>query len=369
MAELAVGDPRRLATDVGPVIDAEARDRVTAHVDAMRTRGHRVHALPLPDACANGTFVAPTLIEIDRIADIPAEVFGPVLHVVRWRFGELDALVDDIAATGYGLTMGIHSRIDEHIDRVAARARVGNLYVNRTLIGATVGVQPFGGEGLSGTGPKAGGPFYLARLDGGRGAHRFRPDGREARRVPESGGLAAFRSALGRCDALDDAARRRLDAHCVLCEATAMGLTTMMLPGPTGEVDTLSLRPRERIACVADDVETLLRQVVASLSVGVVPFVETGRLPSTLRHFVTPWDGDVATLDDLEAVLLAQTGIDRVRTKAACGARPGPLVATIAWDGRTEPVLQLWRLMREMATSVNTAAAGGNASLMTLAEG
>ncbi len=175
MAELAVGDPRRWSVDVGPAIDAEARDRLVAYVESMRARGFAVHALALPAECARGTFVAPTVIEIDRVADIPGEVFGPVLHVLRWRFGELDRLIDDIDATGYGLTMGVHSRIDEHIARVASRARVGNLYVNRTMIGATVGVQPFGGEGLSGTGPKAGGPFYLARLDATRGARRFVP--------------------------------------------------------------------------------------------------------------------------------------------------------------------------------------------------
>jgi RHH-type proline utilization regulon transcriptional repressor/proline dehydrogenase/delta 1-pyrroline-5-carboxylate dehydrogenase len=365
MGELVIGDPMRLATDVGPAIDAEARDRLVAHIEGMRSRGHRVHALPLPDACANGTFVAPTVIEIDRIADIPGEVFGPVLHVLRWSFGELDALIDEIDATGYGLTMGVHSRIDEHITRVAARARVGNLYVNRTLIGATVGVQPFGGEGLSGTGPKAGGPFYLARLDEGRGAHRFTPWTSAASSLHD---IASLREAIAKCDAFEDATRASLDAHCVVCEATAAGLTTMRLPGPTGETNTLTLRPREAIACLATDTVDLLHQVIAAQSLGAKPAARIDHLPASLHVFVAPWDGRVDTIAELDALLIALPDNERVRTKAACAARPGPLVAVVPWDRSTAPVLQLWRLTRELSESINTAAAGGNASLMTLEE-
>ena len=369
LAELSIGDPMRLSTDVGPAIDAEARDRLVAHIDAMRARGFRVHALPLPSECAAGTFVAPTIIEIDRIDDIPAEVFGPVLHVLRWRFGELDALIDAIDATGYGLTMGVHSRIDEHIDRVARRARVGNLYVNRTLIGATVGVQPFGGEGLSGTGPKAGGPFYVARLGAGRTPHRFRPGTAAGTTAATTGSpLHALRSAIAQCDAFDAATKARLDARCVVCAAEAAGFTTMPLPGPTGETNVLKLRARDKIACVAADGEDLVHQVIAACAVGVVPWASAPALPPPLRPFVTPWDGDVRSIAGLQAVLVALPVDALIRTKAACAARDGPLVAVIPWDRSTEPVLDLWRLTRELAESVNTAAAGGNASLMTLVE-
>ncbi len=367
LAELAVGDPMRWSTDVGPAIDADARDRLVAHIDAMRDRGHRVFSLPLPDACRDGTFVAPTLIEIDRIADIPGEVFGPVLHVLRWRYGELDALVDAIDATGYGLTMGVHSRIDEHIDRIAARARVGNLYVNRTLIGATVGVQPFGGEGLSGTGPKAGGPFYLARLDGGRGAHRFVPSGGTQRHAGASP-LADLRAALGRVTGWDDAIRARVAAHVVRCEGAAAALTSMRLPGPTGEDNSLTLRPRSPIGCLAADPIDLVCQVVAAHAIGVVPLAIRDQLPAPLQPLVREWDGVIARTAELEALLVALPESDRVRTKQACAARTGPIVAIVDWRCETEPVLALWRLMREFAESVNTAAAGGNASLMTLAD-
>jgi RHH-type proline utilization regulon transcriptional repressor/proline dehydrogenase/delta 1-pyrroline-5-carboxylate dehydrogenase len=166
MAELTVGDPERLSVDVGPVIDAPARDMLNLHLDKMRSRGFRVHQ-PAPRAegdIASGTFVPPALVEIERIDDLEREVFGPVLHVLRYRRDELPALVEGINGLGYGLTMGIHSRVDETIDGIVARARAGNIYVNRNMVGAVVGVQPFGGEGLSGTGPKAGGPHYLLRF-------------------------------------------------------------------------------------------------------------------------------------------------------------------------------------------------------------
>ncbi len=161
---LVIGDPRDLATDVGPVIDAEAKAKLERHVAAMVRAGCRVWRRRLPPGCANGHFVAPTIIEIDGIAELTEEHFGPILHVVRFHSGQLEQVIDAINATGYGLTLGLHSRIDATRRLVEARARVGNLYVNRNQIGAVVGSQPFGGEGLSGTGPKAGGPFTLLRF-------------------------------------------------------------------------------------------------------------------------------------------------------------------------------------------------------------
>lgn len=164
MAELKVGDPGLLATDVGPVIDEDALRMLQAHAERMDREARLIAVAPLDPATAHGTFFAPRAYEIDSMARLQREVFGPVLHVVRWKAGGLDAVVDQVNATGYGLTLGIHSRIDETVERIAARARVGNIYVNRNQIGAVVGVQPFGGQGLSGTGPKAGGPHYLLRF-------------------------------------------------------------------------------------------------------------------------------------------------------------------------------------------------------------
>jgi RHH-type proline utilization regulon transcriptional repressor/proline dehydrogenase/delta 1-pyrroline-5-carboxylate dehydrogenase len=163
--ELALGDPREVATHVGPVIDLEAKEKLDRWIAAMENEGRvrfRWDAFkPMPAA---GTYVPPTIIMLDRASDLREEVFGPILHVVRWRAAELDQLLDDIAANGYGLTLGIHSRIDTTVEHVAARLANGNVYVNRNMIGAVVGTQPFGGTALSGTGPKAGGPNYLRRF-------------------------------------------------------------------------------------------------------------------------------------------------------------------------------------------------------------
>ncbi|WP_340588666.1 bifunctional proline dehydrogenase/L-glutamate gamma-semialdehyde dehydrogenase PutA [Erythrobacter alti] len=161
---LVVGDPMDLATDVGPVIDEEAKAKLEAHVAEMQAEGFPVTRLPLPELCEDGHFVAPTIIEVGSILDIDEEQFGPILHVVRYPVGTMRQVIDDINATGYGLTLGLHSRIAETREFVEAHARVGNFYVNRNQIGAVVGSQPFGGEGLSGTGPKAGGPHYVTRF-------------------------------------------------------------------------------------------------------------------------------------------------------------------------------------------------------------
>ncbi|WP_018083220.1 bifunctional proline dehydrogenase/L-glutamate gamma-semialdehyde dehydrogenase PutA [Asticcacaulis benevestitus] len=160
MDTLVIGDPADIRTDVGPVIDAGARDKLEAY--RQSAEGNWVHALELPQN--TGTFIAPTLIRLNSLEDLKQEWFGPLLHVVTWKAGELDSLVARINALGYGLTMGLHSRIKATADKVGLMARVGNLYVNRSMIGAVVGSQPFGGEGLSGTGPKAGGPHFLMRF-------------------------------------------------------------------------------------------------------------------------------------------------------------------------------------------------------------
>jgi RHH-type proline utilization regulon transcriptional repressor/proline dehydrogenase/delta 1-pyrroline-5-carboxylate dehydrogenase len=164
MDTLAVGDPALLSTDVGPVIDAEALATLEAHARAIVHGAPWHHRAKLPAALAPGHYFAPLAVEIDGIGRLEREVFGPILHVVRFSGSRIEGVVDEINASGYGLTLGIHTRIDGLARRIAARARVGNVYVNRNMIGAVVGVQPFGGCGLSGTGPKAGGPHYLPRF-------------------------------------------------------------------------------------------------------------------------------------------------------------------------------------------------------------
>ena len=164
MGELKIGDPGLLSTDVGPVIDADALKILEDHAARMAKEARLIKQANAGEDTAHGTFFAPRAWELTSLDQLHREIFGPALHVVRWKADQLDAVIDQINATGYGLTLGVHSRIDETIDRIAARVKVGNVYVNRNQIGAVVGVQPFGGQGLSGTGPKAGGPHYLPRF-------------------------------------------------------------------------------------------------------------------------------------------------------------------------------------------------------------
>jgi RHH-type proline utilization regulon transcriptional repressor/proline dehydrogenase/delta 1-pyrroline-5-carboxylate dehydrogenase len=164
MEGLKVGDPRDLATDVGPVIDEDAKRALDEHLAWLDKNARLINRLPVPNETAHGSFVAPAMYEINRLSDLNRENFGPILHVVRFEAEKLGEVVDAINRTGYGLTLGLQSRIDTTRDFVQQRARVGNFYVNRNQIGAVVESQPFGGEGMSGTGPKAGGPHYVARF-------------------------------------------------------------------------------------------------------------------------------------------------------------------------------------------------------------
>ncbi len=164
MDELVIGDPALLATDVGPVIDSEALAMLEAHAKRMTAEGRLLRRAKLGSGTEHGHFFAPAAFEIDSLDRLQREVFGPILHVIRYRADRLDQVIEAINGTGYGLTLGVHSRIDSAVEFIRRRVRVGNTYVNRNMIGAMVGVQPFGGEGLSGTGPKAGGPRYLHRF-------------------------------------------------------------------------------------------------------------------------------------------------------------------------------------------------------------
>ncbi|MBP8296935.1 MAG: aldehyde dehydrogenase family protein, partial [Burkholderiales bacterium] len=357
--------PALLATDVGPVIDAAAQAGLEAHIGRMRATGHKVLQLPLPEECSAGTFVAPTLIELRSIAELEREVFGPVLHVVRYRREDLDRLLDDINATGYGLTLGVHSRIDETIALVVSRARAGNVYVNRNIVGAVVGVQPFGGEGKSGTGPKAGGPLYLQRLVR---APVIVPAAllasRAPRPAPELPALAALE------EWATASGRGGLAATCRDYRAATLLDHSVPLPGPTGEVDTLRFAARGALGCSAGNAAQLLDQIAAALASGNDIVVEgTGaaaallpQLPAAVRARIRP---AADLLEEPVSLLLAAGAAAAIaQLRHAFAARAGALVPVIAADrdGR----YPLHRLVVERSLSVNTAAAGGNASLMTL---
>jgi len=359
MAELSVGNPARLNVDVGPVISAAAQAGIAGHIEAMRAAGHRVHSLRLREECGHGTFVPPTLIELDRLADLQREVFGPVLHVVRSAQNGLDALVDQINATGYGLTFGVHTRLDDTVARVLARVAAGNVYVNRNLIGAVVGVQPFGGRGLSGTGPKAGGPLYLRRLLSMRPRQSGLPAG------PPPPAAAAWRGWLERHGhATGDL------AACLA--ATPVGLD-IELTGPVGEQNVYRTMPRGTVLCVAPGLDAASRQVSAALATGnraVVVGVAIADVPPSLADWVSMVPAGTmppGTMPRCDAVLFSGTEPALLALLQSLAAQEGPIVPVyVAQPDYTLPNYTLDGLVHELSISTNTAAAGGNANLMTI---
>ena len=372
MAEACIGNPARLAVDVGPVIDAEARDGIERHIATMRSKGRKVFRQGREYAhdTRNGTYVMPTLIELDSIAELQREVFGPVLHVVRYRRRDLGALIGQINGTGYGLTLGVHTRIDETIAQIVEHAKAGNVYVNRNIVGAVVGVQPFGGEGLSGTGPKAGGPLYMLRMLSAR------PDDAMERAV--AGGAVASRaglSALARWAEATD--RPALAAQCARFAEQSRSGSSRTLAGPTGERNVYTLEPREAVLCLVDsgaDTEAdRLVQLAAVLSVGSTAIWPADAAAQSLRAslpaevqqcvaIANDWASDTVMFD---AALHhgSMQSLSGVMQRIA--ARPGPTVGVRGF-APGDADIPLESLVVERALSINTAAAGGNASLMTI---
>jgi len=376
MAELALGNPEWLAHDIGPVIDAEARDGIDRHIDRLRTQGRTVHQAGRtgsPAALAHGTFVPPTLIVLESLAELEREVFGPVLHVVRYPRSQLPRLLDEIRDTGYGLTLGLHTRIDETIAQVVEAAHAGNVYVNRNIVGAVVGVQPFGGEGLSGTGPKAGGPLYLYRLLASRPAEALdRPFGTR----PPATAIASAPAPVPRTPSPASQALAAWTGKPTTAADLAFGFLTagpFELPGPTGECNTYRVLPRNAVLCLARRDDDRLAQLAAVLTVGSRPVWPTddararalhARLPPAVQAAIL-WDDD-RKQTSVDAVLHQGDETSLRRTLERVARWPGPIVGVTALP-EGESGIPLERLVVERALSVNTAAAGGNASLMTMA--
>ncbi|HEX7858356.1 MAG TPA: trifunctional transcriptional regulator/proline dehydrogenase/L-glutamate gamma-semialdehyde dehydrogenase [Sphingobium sp.] len=350
LKELRIGRTDRLATDIGPVITAEAQTRIEQHIDAMRRAGHRVEQQSLSAEAARGFFVPPTIIELDSIANLEREVFGPVLHVIRYRREGLDALVDAINATGYGLTFGLHTRLDDMVERVTRRVKAGNIYINRNVIGAIVGVQPFGGRGLSGTGPKAGGPLYLGRLVRnppeifGEAIHA--PD-------PALGDFARWLAGKGEAGLSEQ-----------LLHAARHGPLGMAieLPGPVGERNLYGCHRRGKILLKALTTKGLHSQLGAILATGNDAVIEGMDLPADLPPSVRK---RIVERSDGWSAVLVEGGADDIRVALREAAQcPGPIISVHSQMANGNYVLD-W-LVEEVATSINTAAAGGNASLMMI---
>jgi len=379
--ELRLGDPRELATDVGPVIDAEAAALIESHLQTLQARSGRVWRPTLAASlAAHGSFVAPAIVELAAVAELEREVFGPVLHVLRYPRERLAQTLEQINATGYGLTQGVHTRIDETVAQFVGAAGAGNLYVNRSIVGAVVGVQPFGGEGLSGTGPKAGGPLYLLRLLARRPAqaarravaHNSAPARPPVRGLDHDTGETrpAERVAALRTWALSQG-MDLLAAQCDQATAESPVGSWRALPGPTGESNLYALQARPAVLCLADDDTDRLAQLAAVLAAGsraVWPLQARAlfeRLPSQLREQIVLAQDWQQLAVHFDAVLQHAGAAALLNTAAALAERPGPIVGLTGLapgDWR----VPLERLVIERSLSINTAAAGGNASLMTI---
>ncbi len=391
MRELAVGDPASLATDVGPIIDAAALAGLRAHVERLGKSAKLIARTPLDEGLA-GHFLAPVAFEIASIRNLEREVFGPVLHVVRFRGDGLANVVDDINATGYGLTLGIHSRLDSTIDFIVGRARAGNVYVNRNVVGAVVGVQPFGGEGKSGTGPKAGGPLYLRAL--AREPAREEP-------VPALGlppgavaaesldaALATLASHAQSAAAADrgavlaeigERAGPEAKAIAVACERALDEGSEQELEGPTGERNTWRTHPRGLTVALGDEGDNALvwlGQAMAAVAAGNPVLLAPAASPACAARVAAlvksaGWNA-IAVVSEgadrwpgipaLAAVIAGSPAIARVAATAVA-ARPGARIPVV--EATRLPWLHpVWRLEAERTVSVNTVAAGGNAHLL-----
>jgi RHH-type proline utilization regulon transcriptional repressor/proline dehydrogenase/delta 1-pyrroline-5-carboxylate dehydrogenase len=421
MKELSLGDPSKLSTDIGPVIDEKALSSLTSHVEAMEGKAKLIYKCEMPSE--NGTFFAPHLFEIENIDVLEREVFGPCVHIIRFKGKNIDKVIDQINGTGFGLTMGIHSRIEERANELARLSRAGNVYINRNMIGAIVGVQPFGGRGLSGTGPKAGGPNYLPRL------MKEKATPKEASQIDkyeddkailsdESAVLEAndlMDSAVGienkwRLSALNDRVSfvRQLlakvanvesveeladDLNKTLATARTQLIaierrlkSPMQLPGPTGESNTLHLEPRGILVCFADkDVtfEYWTLSIVTALATGNTVISVVSDLfyeeACTFRDKLAATGApnhvfQVAKLRHLEALLvhenLAGVVIDSNTDRSAyisakLAERQGAILPVITAE-YNDNLIQ--RLVTEKTISIDTTASGGNTSLMTLVE-
>ncbi len=367
MQALNMGDPWQVSTDIGPVIDEDALCGISDYCRQMEEKGRLIARIEQP---AGGRFIAPMAFRVTGIEEMEREVFGPVLHVATFEADALPKVISDINKRGYGLTFGLHTRIDARVQEVVDGVHVGNVYVNRNQIGAVVGSQPFGGEGLSGTGPKAGGPHYLRRFrrgPGGAGKQSADAPIVEAKTLMESmPAVDGWDRKTERLAALRKTLRGRFAEALAATETLDWG--PVDLPGPTGEANSVRLEPRGHVLCLGAGPDALAAQVVQALVAGNGVLAVGKGATVTLQpllHAGFPLavvEGRVAAeaLTRLPVDLVAATGEREwlVALRRALAAREGPIVPLV-----TE-VIYPTAYVHERAVCVDTTAAGGNASLL-----
>ncbi|RVD72658.1 bifunctional proline dehydrogenase/L-glutamate gamma-semialdehyde dehydrogenase PutA [Mesorhizobium sp. M4A.F.Ca.ET.029.04.2.1] len=371
MEALHLGDPWLISTDVGPVIDDEAQASIRDYCTRMGLQGRLIAKLEAPKG---GRFVAPHVFRVKGIEEMEREVFGPVLHVASFDADEIDAVIAAINRKGYGLTFGLHTRIEGRVQHFVDGIHAGNIYVNRNQIGAVVGSQPFGGEGLSGTGPKAGGPHYL---------RRFRKGPEAGTHVAEGHKVTATELADNLPDPTLGGWSTRPDRVAILRKhlrgkgAAAIGAAASIdfgqvdLPGPTGEANTLSLAPRGRVLCLGPDTDTLLAQAIQALAAGNAVLAVAPGAPAALSALtgkglpIAAIDGrpDPVEARALRVDVVAFSGTPEAAriVRKVIAERAGPIVPLVS------EVLNPAAYAHERAVCVDTTAAGGNASLLAAA--
>jgi RHH-type proline utilization regulon transcriptional repressor/proline dehydrogenase/delta 1-pyrroline-5-carboxylate dehydrogenase len=367
MEELGIGDPWLLSTDVGPVIDENARKKINDHCQKFEQQGKLLKKIKVPE---KGLFVSPAVLQVSGIEEMEEEIFGPVLHVATFEAKDIDKVVDAVNAKGYGLTFGIHSRVDNRIEHIASRIKVGNTYVNRNQIGAIVGSQPFGGEGLSGTGPKAGGPQYVRRFLRAEVAHK---PSESSNKVLGADKVQKLIDKLEKVEV--PAAERRKDALRPWFKTVPapLDLGHEEMPGPTGEQNHLSCHARGTILCLGPDAESAVEQAGTALSQGnkvvvIAPGAEKALADAIKAGLpVLAADGviDPDALTQLEGYAAITSVAEKPLLKQyrqALARRDGALLPII-----TEHNLDQ-RYVIERHLCIDTTAAGGNASLIASAE-
>jgi len=367
MEELGIGDPWLLSTDVGPVIDDPSAKKITDHCKKFENKGLLLKKLSVPHT---GNFVSPAVLKVNGIEDMEEEIFGPVLHVATFDAKDIDKVVDDINAKGYGLTFGVHSRVDTRVDRITRRIKVGNTYVNRNQIGAIVGSQPFGGEGLSGTGPKAGGPQYVRRF----------MKGETVQTTTESGGdkvdARKLKSLIGQLDRMEtQEPKARVESMKLIFDSVPEPLDAHVeeLPGPTGESNRLSNHARGTVLCQGPDKDTAIEQMTMALAQGNKVVVIALGINHTLDRAAKAGLPVVGVEGRVEPEAIET--VDGFHAVVSC-AKPSLLKpyrqALMKREGALLPLITEHRLDQryvvERHVCVDTTAAGGNASLIAASE-
>ncbi|TIP06319.1 MAG: bifunctional proline dehydrogenase/L-glutamate gamma-semialdehyde dehydrogenase PutA [Mesorhizobium sp.] len=371
MEALNVGNPWAISTDVGPVIDDEAQASISDYCKKKGLEGRLIARIEAP---ATGRFVAPHVFRVKGIEEMEREVFGPVLHVATFDADEIDQVIAAINRKGYGLTFGLHTRIEGRVQHFVDGIHAGNIYVNRNQIGAVVGSQPFGGEGLSGTGPKAGGPHYLRRFRKGPEAGTEVADGHKVTATELADNLPD--PALGGWSTRPDRVailRKHLRGKgaAAIAAAASLDFGQVDLPGPTGEANTLSLAPRGRVLCLGPDAETLLAQTIQALAAGNAVLAVAPGAPAALSALtgkglpLAAIDGrpDPVEARSLRVDVVAFSGTPEAAriVRKVIADRAGPIVPLVS------EVLNPAAYAHERAVCVDTTAAGGNASLLAAA--